>query len=1441
MDHNSLRTSPLFLLAAMFLALSRQPLSAAERSGQKMESALPTGNLVVNGDFEQGDKGWPADAFRHKTASIQREWGNSSLSLSNYGGLTQIIKVDPQWAALRVSARMRVTDVVMGKEGWHDARLAMNFVDDQGNHLDPWPNVFHAQGTSGWVKYDRVFKIPAHAVQLQLAPSMFGASGTADFDDIVVTVARMRSGAAADLALPDGAEDLRDSSQAWRQTSATRERICLNGLWRFLPVEKETSQQPPPAGRGWGWFKVPGIWPRSADDAQQILLPGGTEDAELRQLEQAWCQRPLNVPATWTGRRILLDFTMVQTHARVWIDGREAGEVFFPGGLLDITQQARPGAAQTLTVLLTARPLEKESNVFMAPERVITSRATIHCRGLTGDVWLMSQPVHEALGDVHLTTSTRKGTIALETTVHDRGAGKRSLEARIYDGDRVVKTFQGGTETSQGRLSLAAAWADAKLWDLHTPRNMYTAVVTLRGDGGETIDQSLPIRFGFREFWIDGRDFYLNGSRIHLRALFTTNVTSDADQASIEGCRNTCRRLKEYGFNALITSNYSFAPGDVGYMDALFAAADSEGVLATFSLPHIKDFNMKLDTARQAQRYRALCDWLIRRAWNHPSIVMYAMNHNTTGYKGDQNPLWMDGVYAPDAEWAKTNPARLRSRKQAALAAAIAHELDPTRPVYHHQSGNLGDLYTVNIYLNWAPLQERSDWLQHWATKGVKPMFFVEWGLPHVSSWSSYRGPEFIWRSPAFQQIWDSEYAAAYVGQDAYRMTPTKIRSLEWEEHLWARGRPFPWAQLIQYFRSQDENYTQIQAMFAADNWRSHRTWGVSAMLPWDQENLWRLPKEAGRREPVAQPFAHLQRKGIVPDAVAAVEGQAIYSRDASQVRPSELGRAFLRWNMPLCAYIGGAAGHFTEKGHDFVPGEAVRKQLVILNDTRQPANCKYAWSFSATGAQSRGEIAIAPGDKAMIEMAIPLPQTVSPGHYALSASFDFGADNRQKDSFGIDVMAPAEKAPVHSRVAVFDPRGESSRLLRQLGLEFRNVAADDPLDQVDLVILGRQALTAAQAAVPALDRVAQGLKMLVFEQDADALEKKLGFRVNIHGLRQTFARTLSHPALAGLTDGHLRNWRGSATVVPPYLDITSVDQNDPTWKWSGFENTRVWRCGNQGSVATVLIEKPDRGDFRPIVDGGFDLQYAPLLEWVLGSGRVIFCQMDVTARSDADPAALALCSNVLRYLDQAKPPVRKHTHWAGDQRTADLVKQLGIAATPTHAIPEPGALLILGPGAAIKDSLRRRIEEGLDVLALGLSEEEVARALPGAVKLKTEPTVPSIVQQFSDPLLAGISNAELHWRTKLTLAAVQEAREGGNQALQVIRLGRGQVVLCQAAPWMFDFAKKGYLRTTYRRNVFLISRLLHNLGAEDATTGSDARYVQTPLAGDDPYRYYRW
>ena len=1402
-------------------------------------------NLVVNGNFKDDLKGWTGLRL-HNGAEVRHEGGSSSLVISRSGGVTQRIALDPQWASLGVKMRMRVANVVMGKEGYNDARLAMSFNDARHKHLPPWPNVFHAAGSGDWIRYQRTFKIPEGAAELELSPSMLGASGTAEFADIEVTVARTQSGEMTDLPAPAAAGDVGDLTRAWRRSSPLRETSCLNDLWRFMPVlHGQHADAPPPVNHGWGWFKVPGMWPAGTDAAQQFLLAEELDSVEQRDLDQAWYQRPLTIPADWAGWRISLDFTMVHTHARVLIDGQPAGEVLFPGGQVDITAQVHPGTAQTLAILLTARPLEKESNVFMAPDRVLTNKASLRRKGLTGDVFLVSQPKSQALADVHVITSTRKGSIAFDVAIDALAAGPRILEAQIFDGATLVKTVRGepfeASALKDGHIGFGGAWPDARRWDTNTPGNVYTAVVSLRDGSGKLLDQSLPITFGFREFWIDGRDFYLNGTPIHLRPLVATNITSEADQASLEASRNTCRRLKDYGFNSLITSAYNFEPGVVGYMDGLFQASDEEGILASFSLPHIKDFG-ELDQPASAKRYHDFCQWLIRRAENHPSVVLYAMNHNATGYKGDENPLWMDGVYAPDPEWAATSPKKnaVKNRKNALIAGAIASELDPTRPVYHHESGNLGQMYTVNIYLNWAPLQERSDWLEHWSTAGVKPMFFVEWGLPHVASWSSFRGPAFIWRNEAFQQIWDSEFAAPYVGQQAYRMTPTKVRSQQWEEESWAKGKPLFWSSLIKYFRSQDENYTQVQALFAADNWRSHRTWGISAMLPWDQENFWRLPEEAGPHVPATQPFKDLQQPGIVADQIAPVGNEYIYSRDVSKIKPSVLGQTFLRWNMPLCAYIAGQREHFTEKGHDFRAGETVQKQLAILNDTRRGVVCRYSWALAGTALAGQGQAPIAAGKKAMIPLKLALPADLAAGQRMLTARFDFGAGGVQEDSFALDVLpAPAAYRPAN-RLAIYDPRGDTTKLLQSLAITARPVGATDSLDGTDVLIIGRRALT-ADGPLTGFDRVANGLKILVFEQDADTLEQRLGFRINIQGQRQLYIRAPGHPALAGLGAAQLRDWRGAATIVPPYLDIRSIDDNDPKWKWSGFENARVWRCGNSGSVATVLIEKPDRGDFLPILDGGFDLQYSPLMEYAQGQGRIIFCQLDVTARTAGEPAGATLCQNLLHYLEAAKPAPARQVVCAGDARTSDLLSQLGI---PTGGIDKlaDGGLLVLGPGGQAPADLRHRVESGLNVLCLGLGESEIDRAFPGLLKFKTGPMVSTMLPAFDGPLLAGISNAELHWRTAPALTAILGADKSAD-ALRVMPMGRGSVIFCQAAPWMFDCVKQPYLRTTSRRSTFLVARLLHNLGAPGAALfgRAESLYLQTPVAGDDPYRYYRW
>src|SRR3954470_10028183 len=88
---------------------------------------------------------------------------------------------------------------------------------------------------------------------------------------LVCTFALLFPGAAARLAiaaepapvtLPDGVSAVWDLARATHEATATQERVCLNGLWRWQPAQPQ-SQDPPVAN--WGFFKVPGSWPGITD------------------------------------------------------------------------------------------------------------------------------------------------------------------------------------------------------------------------------------------------------------------------------------------------------------------------------------------------------------------------------------------------------------------------------------------------------------------------------------------------------------------------------------------------------------------------------------------------------------------------------------------------------------------------------------------------------------------------------------------------------------------------------------------------------------------------------------------------------------------------------------------------------------------------------------------------------------------------------------------------------------------------------------------------------------------------------------------------------------------------------------------------------------------------------------------------------------------------
>jgi hypothetical protein len=431
----------------------------------------------------------------------------------------------------------------------------------------------------------------------------------------------------------------------------------------------------------------------------------------------------------------------------------------------------------------------------------------------------------------------------------------------------------------------------------------------------------------------------------------------------------------------------------------------------------------------------------------------------------------------------------------------------------------------------------------------------------------------------------------------------------------------------------------------------------------------------------------------------------------------------------------------------------------------------------------------------------------------------------------------------------VFDPKGETWALLK----EGQRVEAGADLTAYDILVIGKEALT-LDGPGPDIRRVRDGLKVIVFEQAADVLEQRLGFRVASYGLRNVTVRVPDHPLLAGIVPEHLRDWRGEATLLAPRLTYTLSQRykGAPAVKWCDMEVSRGFRCGCRGNVASVLIEKPARGDFLPAVDGGYSLQYSPLLVYREGKGMVLFCQLDVTGRTESDPAAETLARNILRYAAAWKPAPVRNAFYLGDPAGKRHLEAAGFHLSACDA----GRLtaedvLVAGPGAQPVPAISAWVKAGGHVLAIGLDEAAANALLPAKVSMRDAEYINSIVAPAGvQSLLAGIGSADVYNRDPRVLPLIANG--------VLAQPGNANVVLCQLAPWQFDYAKQFNVKRTFRRTSCLVTRLLSNMGVAASTPlldrfhnpvttarpekrWLDSFYLDTPEEMDDPYRFFRW
>ena len=76
------------------------------------------------------------------------------------------------------------------------------------------------------------------------------------------------------------------------------------------------------------------------------------------------------------------------------------------------------------------------------------------------------------------------------------------------------------------------------------------------------------------------------------------------------------------------------------------------------------------------------------------------------------------------------------------------------------------------------------------------------------------------------------------------------------------------------------------------------------------------------------------------------------------------------------------------------------------------------------------------------VPVAVALPAGAK-GTYRLTAEFDFGAGPKQTGAFVVRVLAKPAPLALEKRVALFDPKGLTAKLLDSLGVTYEKVDID--------------------------------------------------------------------------------------------------------------------------------------------------------------------------------------------------------------------------------------------------------------------------------------------------------------------------------------------------------------------------------------------------------------
>jgi beta-glucuronidase len=496
-----------------------------------------------------------------------------------------------------------------------------------------------------------------------------------------------------------------------------------------------------------------------------------TDPAERDYVGDVWYQRDVWVPASWTGRRIVLRCDAATHHGTLWAGKEKVAD--HTGGYTpfeaDITAAVRCGEPLRVTVRVG-----NELTMETIPPGVVSVRPGGHrtqryfhdfynYAGLHRSVWLYSTPP-SYLDAVVVRTGfdplSGRGLVRYQAEVAGHPgtapAAPALTETVLRDADGAVLARATGPA---GELAVPAA----RPWQPGDPY-LYRLDLTHGED-----EYRLPV--GIRTIRVAGDRLLLNGQPVRLRGfgMHEDGVLHGKGHDDARMVRDFAL-LDWIGANSFRTSHYPYAEEVLDYADrqGLLVIGETPAVGLHLSLGHMGDPGARtfgpdrIGAAAAAAHQRAITE-LITRDRNHPCVIAWSIANE------------------PDT-------AESAARDYFEPLVTATRELDPTRPVCFANVAtappeadvvtDLFDLICVNRYFGWyadggdlaAAERDLEDELRAWARHG-KPIVVTEFGADALPG---------LHALPA--TMWSEDYQVALIAASlrVFRRIPEVIG-----EHVW--------------------------------------------------------------------------------------------------------------------------------------------------------------------------------------------------------------------------------------------------------------------------------------------------------------------------------------------------------------------------------------------------------------------------------------------------------------------------------------------------------------------------------------------------------------------------------------------------------------------------------------------------------------------------------